>query len=82
MAVERGTARKGGNCRARRGAGLSKGSWQRDAGYADDVAAEDRLREERGGAVDWLMRPSNEDVDAELVRSGEWNEREGGEGGR
>ncbi|GJP35144.1 hypothetical protein CLOM_g19658 [Closterium sp. NIES-68] len=56
----------------------SKGSWQRDAGYADDVAAEDRLREERGGAVDWLMRPSNEDVDAELVRSGEWNEREGG----
>ncbi|CAI5458335.1 unnamed protein product [Closterium sp. Yama58-4] len=51
----------------------SRGSRQRVAGYADEVAAEDRLRQEPGGAVDWLMRPSNGDAGVQSARNGEWD---------
>ncbi|CAI5936426.1 unnamed protein product [Closterium sp. NIES-65] len=59
----------------------SKGSRQRVAGYADDVASEDRLRQEAGGAVDWLTRPSNGDAGAQSVRNGEWDTGRGRENG-
>ncbi|CAI7934217.1 unnamed protein product [Closterium sp. NIES-54] len=55
----------------------SKGSRQRFVGYADDVAAEDRLRQEAGGAVDWLTRPSNGDAGGHSARSGEWETGKG-----
>ncbi|CAI5500523.1 unnamed protein product [Closterium sp. Naga37s-1] len=55
----------------------SKGSRQRFVGYADDVAAEDRLRQEAGGAVDWLTRPSNGDAGGHSARSGEWDTGKG-----
>ncbi|CAI5940907.1 unnamed protein product [Closterium sp. NIES-64] len=59
----------------------SKGSRQRVAGYADDMASEDRLRQEAGGAVDWLTRPSNGDAGAQSVLNGEWDTGRGRENG-